>query len=59
MAIQIEIGDVIESSKQWDIYLKHWLQSLKAAKQPEPDSSQIESLREIWLEAFIIGRTTK
>jgi hypothetical protein len=59
MGDQFEFTDIIESVRAWEKYRDNWLSDLRKAKQPEPDKGQIENLREVWLEAFLIGRTTK
>lgn len=59
MQHQFEFGDINEAVKDWGIYCDEWIASLRRAKQAEPSKEQLASLREIFLEAYLIGRTSK
>ena len=59
MQVQYEFGDILESVKAWEHYRDNWLGDLHRAKQPEPSKEQVENLREVWLEAWLMGRTSK
>ena len=59
MQRQYEFGDVNESVKDWETYRDEWIGALRKARQPEPSVEQIASLREVFIEAYLIGRTSK
>jgi hypothetical protein len=59
MPKQLEIGDAIAAMKDWQLYLDTWLADLRKAKQPTPTDEQIQSLREVWGEGYLIGRLSK
>lgn len=59
MQRQYEFGDINEAVKDWESYRDEWLAALRKAKQPEPSPDQLSSLREVFIEAYLIGRTSK
>ena len=53
------ISEITVAISEWEKYLTSWLSALANARQPEPTTEQIKTLREIWLEGFLLGRKSK
>ena len=59
MTDSFNVGDILASVRDWEIYRDDWLETLKKAKQTEPSKEQMNSLRDVFIEAHLLGRTSK
>jgi len=59
MSNQCEFSDAISATEAWEKFRAEWMDMLKAAKQPNPTPEQVSSLRDTFVEAFILGRLSK
>lgn len=59
MTDKFNVGDILASVRDWEIYRDEWLETLNKAKQTEPSKEQMSSLRDVFIEAHLLGRTSK
>lgn len=53
------IGDILAAFDGWDNQRQEFLDNLRRAKQPEPTPETMTNFRDVFVESFLKGRTSK
>lgn len=56
---KFEIGDVLAAIDAWDKQRSEFLLNQQRAKQPEPSADTMRNFRDVFIESFLLGRSSK
>jgi len=59
MSDSFSIADILPAMDAWEIQRVEFLSNLSRARQPEPTADAMTNFRDIFIESWLRGRTSK